>query len=167
MGKMDKKKGKAIGKKVAKGYLGVATLGGSVVAEKAYKRLRGGRGEAPDLGAENWNQQVVGESHYQKAISKAVGGQKDRDGSHWRGDAEISHDKKNKHDRYAVVVKINGKTVGYLPASETNRSLVEELQGKSLSVPARIKGGFVTGDGSRASYGVELSILEDPGDSAG
>lgn len=156
---MDKEKGKKIGKKVAKGYVGLATLGGSVVAEKAYKRLRGARGEAPDLGAENWNQQVVGESHYQKAISKAVGSQKDRDGSYWRGEAEISHDKKNKHDRYAVVVEINGKTVGYLPASDTNRLIVEELGGKSRSVPARVKGGFVTGDGSRASYGVELSIV--------
>ena len=113
--------------------------------------------EASGLSPHHFTHQVVGESHYQKALVKAVGRQKDRDGSYWKGSAEVRHDQKNKHDPWAMEVRIGGRRVGYLPSADSNQALAQELGGGTLVVPARIKGGFKR-VGSRAYYGVELVL---------
>ena len=71
-----------------------------------------------------------------------MGRERDDEGSYWQGEAEISHDKGNKHDKSAIVVKIDNKTVGYLPSSPINAELVKVFKKKSLKVPAQIIGGF-------------------------
>ena len=105
----------------------------------------------------SWHE-VVGESHYQKALEKAVGRQKDQDGSYWRGTAEIRHDAKNKHDQWAILVTIDGSAVGYLPSADSNRTLAGELAGEPRVVLARIMGGFWLDVGGLAYYGVELVL---------
>ena len=120
------------------------------------------------LAVKDFGQEVVGESHYQKALEKIVGRKRDnKQGSYWRGTAKVMHEKKNKHDKYAIVVKIKGKTVGYLPRGEKNKKIIEQLRGKSFELPAAIMGGFkldkwerkVEGR-KRAHYGVWLRIDE-------
>lgn len=115
-------------------------------------------GEAAQLSPHHFTQSVVGESHYQKALEKAVGRQRDHDGSYWRGAATIRHDQGNRHDPWAIVVEIDGRTVGYLPSADSNQQLAGDLDGSSRTVPARIMGGFRRDDGSRAYYGVELVL---------
>ena len=157
---------KAIGKiKGDKGQPSVPSNNEGAVAKKVVKKVDGGRAEvravsaqADDMGLYEFDQQVAGESHYQKALAKAVGRKRDKDGSYWRGVAESRHDRKNKHDKWAVGVYIESRLVGYLPASAGNKRIVEELRRGSRTVPARIKGGFKMEDGSRAYYGVELAL---------
>ena len=110
------------------------------------------------MGLRDFKQKVVGESHYQKALKKVVGRKRDKDGSYWRGVAEIRHDRKNKHDKWAVGVYIEGRLVGYLPSSAKNKAIINELGRGSRKVPARIKGGFKMDSGSRAYYGVEIAL---------
>jgi hypothetical protein len=99
MGTFGKAKGLA-GKYAKKGL----DKAGEVRADRqdAAAHRDGLAAEAADLSPHHFTQEVVGESHYQKALEKAVGRQKDRDGSYWRGTAEIRHDDKNKHDRWAI-----------------------------------------------------------------
>jgi len=155
MGTFGKAKGLA-GKYAKKGL----DKAGEVRADRqdAAAHRDGLAAEAADLSPHHFTQEVVGESHYQKALEKAVGRQKDRDGSYWRGTAEIRHDDKNKHDRWAIVVTIDGRAVGYLPSADSNRDLADDLAGEGRLVPARIMGGFKLDDGGRAYYGVELVL---------
>jgi len=167
-------------KKTVKATVAISTLGTSVVVEKAAKKAiskvtgdhegasapavgqatskRDVAAQADDMGLREFGQEVVGESHYQNALKKAVGRKRDRDGSYWRGVAEIRHDRKNKHDKWAVGVYIEGRLVGYLPSSAKNKVIINELGRGSRKVPARIKGGFKMDDGSRAYYGVEIAL---------
>ena len=108
----------------------------------------------------DFNQEVVGESHYQKALTKIVGKQKDGEGSYWRGSAVIRHDSKNRHDKWAIEVAIDGNRVGYLPSDPSNKDLIEDLAGQARRLPARINGGYRLDEGGTAYFGVRL-VLED------
>ena len=131
------------------------------------ERVSGGRLQSP-ASRENevhyYDQHLVGESHYQEAIRKVVGRDLDDErGSFWKGMAHVSHEKKNKHDQWALVVKIRGETVGYLPAERRNKEIARKLAGKSYSVPARVVGGYLFNEDQqksegrkRAFFGVEI-----------
>jgi len=135
---------KGTAKLTGKAVKGTTKLGLSAVrGENPLKRQ-----EAPDLANENFNQEVVGESKYWDELNNIVGRKRDVGGSYWRGEMFISHDKRNKFDRYAVRVQareISYVTVGYLPADETNKGLIEFLDGERLAVPAKIEGGKAGG----------------------
>lgn len=107
-----------------------------------------------------WTIPVVGESHYQSEI-----------GGQYRANGGTEHDLKvtavlmpepsNPHDANAVAVLVGGQTVGYLP-----RDLAAEY-GSSVGpvtgwCSAKIIGGFVFEDGTRASYGVKLNLSWPP-----
>lgn len=126
--------------------------------EGAAAERNGVAAQAAGMSPHHFTHEVVGESHYQQALEKAVGRQKDQDGSYWRGTAEIRHDAKNKHDRWAIVVTIDNRAVGYLPSADSNRVLAGELAGVPRPVPARIMGGFKLDNGGMAYYGVELAL---------
>ena len=101
---------------------------------------------------------------YLKYEGKIVGRKRDVGGSYWRGEMFISHDKRNKFDRYAVRVQareISYVTVGYLPANEANKGLIEFLDGERLAVPAKIAGGRDNQDGRRSYYGVYLEMTNE------
>ena len=144
-----------------KGAAAVGTLGGSLVAEKAAKsvtrKLRSSKNDR--LSPFEFTQEVVGEIHYQSALEKAVGSERDEKGSYWQGTAEISHEKKNKHDKWAIVVKINKQTVGYLPSTSTNKGLAKHLKGKTLGVPSRVIGGFKFDPDDQRAEGREYGYL--------
>jgi len=106
----------------------------------------------------DFNQEVVGESHYQKALTKIVGKQKDAEGAYWRGSAVIRHDQGNKHDKWAIEVTINGNRVGYLPSDPANKTLIDTMSGQARRLPARINGGYRLDHGGTAYFGVRLVL---------
>jgi len=127
---------------------------------------------APDPANENWNQEVVGESDYQKVLKTVTAFHRDRDGSHWRGVMYLHHDARNRHDRNAVSVHVPGAIgmprVGYIPAQDKNKlGYIETMRNENLkymAVRARIIGGPMKGkrrydDKHKGVYGVELDTV--------
>ena len=127
---------------------------------------------APDPANENWNQEVVGESRYQKVLKGVTTFQRDRDGSYWRGVMYLHHDARNRHDRNAVSVHVAGAIgmpkVGYIPAKDKNKldyiKTMHKENLKYMAVRARIIGGPVKGkrrydDEYKGMYGIELDTV--------
>ncbi|MDP6697929.1 MAG: hypothetical protein QF558_09240 [Acidimicrobiales bacterium] len=113
-----------------------------------------------DIQLYDYQQEVVGESHYQDALVEIVGNMTGTEGAYWRGIAEIAHDPENLYDKWAVAVSIDGNRVGYLPSAPGNIALIEDLAGQARSVPARAIGGYPTDDGDTAYFGIRL-VLND------
>jgi hypothetical protein len=114
-------------------------------------QLRPGRG---------WVVEVVGESNYQDALARSYhrhGG----NGHDLKVTATLTPEDSNPHDRNAVRVVIDGKTVGYLP-----RDIAPDYRASMGTTPAtcsaKIVGGFEMDDGSRAHFGVKLNAKWPP-----
>ena len=160
---------KGTAKLTGKAVKGTAKLTGKAVKGTTKLGLSAARGKNPLKRQEvadiaSFNQEVVGESSYWKALNSLVGRKRDASGSYWHGEMFISHDKRNKFDRYAIRVQareINYVTVGYLPANEANKDLIEFLDGERLPVPARVAGGRELQDGNRSNYGVTLAMTSE------
>lgn len=97
---------------------------------------------------------VVGEAHYQRALRGAAGGRSSEDGITVQ--ACISREPRNKYDKNAVRISVDGETVGYIarelaPLMRARLQWIES-QGQVATCPARILGG------SRAKphYGIVL-----------
>ncbi len=118
--------------------------------------------EDRDLQLYDYQQEVVGESHYQDAIAATVGNMIGTEGAYWRGTAEVAHDPENLYDKWAVAVSIDGNRVGYLPSDPGNVELIEDLAGQARSVPARAIGGYPTDDGGAGYFGIRLILDELP-----
>ena len=107
-----------------------------------------------------FQQAVVGESHYQVAIGRIVGGKSVYSASH-PCEALLVCDDNNSHDANAVEVRVEGATVGYLPREDANRYRVEigQLDPTSppASVRAKITGGWSNED-SEGDFGVKLNL---------
>ena len=113
----------------------------------------------PSLG--DFDFEVVGESHYQKALAKLAGDHGDQS-PNLQVKAVLIPDNKNPHDDKAVRVEVEGYTVGHLSRDDA-RSFRRRLGAKKLGVvptgcDAIIMGGYLARDGTRASYGVSLDI---------
>lgn len=105
--------------------------------------------------------EIVGESHYQKALKSLTGDHGDTSPNK-KATAVLIPETGNPHDDKAVRVDIQGMTVGYL-SREDARSFRRRLGSKKLSgqitlCNAMIVGGFVMKNGVRASYGAKLDI---------
>jgi hypothetical protein len=90
---------------------------------------------------------VVGESHYRKNLLQ-VAGPGGQYGVRVNTEAALVPEPKNRHDRNAVRVDIDGRTVGYLPrdvAAVVSPALLGANLG-FLSVPAYISAGWDGGD---------------------
>lgn len=106
-------------------------------------------------GTGKYKQEVVGESHYQEALTKAV--------KHAGGltpcttEALLILENSNQHDSNAVRVTINGMTVGYFPAEDAAdyRNYLREsgVPIGNYRVSAKIFGG------GEKFYGVWLDIV--------
>lgn len=105
---------------------------------------------------------VVGESHYQDAISRAVGGITE-EGADAIVDAEVILENENPHDPNAVKVAIGGRTVGYLErdfAPEFRRQIQAKAPGHTrFPCKARVRGGWDRGPNDRGQFGVRLDIV--------
>jgi hypothetical protein len=104
---------------------------------------------------------VVGESHYQDALTDIVGGKRP-ESVRIPIQATLVLEPDNPYDPNAVAVYIAGRKVGYLPrpAAEAfapvGRRLAEQQQVGSCS--ATITGGWDRGDGDTGHFGVSLDL---------
>ncbi len=108
----------------------------------------------------NDSQTVVGESHYQDALKAVAGGRTENGPRRPCVVAELVREPKNRYDRNAVRVDIDGRTVGRIPAEDAPRyhEAIEHLrkQGLPATCRATILGGWDRGAADRGSFGVEL-----------
>jgi len=103
--------------------------------------------------------EVVGESHYQKALV-AICGPHTRVGHDETFSAVIELEPSNAYDSNAVVVKIRGRVVGYLPREQAARvgSQLREEGLSSVGCMARVRGGWRTNQYDEGNFGVWLGI---------
>lgn len=106
--------------------------------------------------------EIVGESNYQPAIRAAAGGQPTGDEG-VKCIAALVPEDDNRHDKNAVVVKINGNIVGYLPREQARlyrgRLKRAGLPLGTYSCPAKIFGG------GGKQYGIWLDLPDRLSDS--
>ena len=105
--------------------------------------------------------EVVGESHYQRQLERVVGGRTEQ-GAHFRCVARLIREPTNVHDPNAVMVTVDGQTVGYINRDDAEdvAAMVERMdaQRSPAWVPATIVGGWRDSRGS-GSFGIELDGL--------
>lgn len=112
---------------------------------------------------------VTGESHYQPALRACVQGRSSRGYEDAvRVQAVLVPEPSNPHDRHAVRVDVDRRTVGYLPRGDAERyqPLLRRLRGRTGWCVGRVTGG-----GDR-HYGIYLQLappdavvpVNDPGD---
>lgn len=105
---------------------------------------------------------IVGESHYQDALSEICGGK--CDGGHSKiCDAYLVPEDSNPHDAQAIAVFIGKKKVGYLArdiARQWRRAGKKDERGIVFvaQVPAKIVGGWDDGQGSTGHFGVKIDL---------
>lgn len=101
---------------------------------------------------------IVGESNYQVALA-AIAGQKQSVGKQYFCTAVIAREPNNPYDKYACVVTIDNKKVGYISKAD-NRNLISAFSEKGfpITVPAMIVGGW-SNAATAGSYGVKLKPL--------
>lgn len=104
---------------------------------------------------------VVGESHYQRALQR-ISGRRTEDSVEIYVQAVLVHEDQNPHDRMAIRVDIKGQTVGYLDR-ETARSYRKALAAAGqarldTTCDAVIVGGWDRGPQDRGHFGVRLDL---------
>ncbi len=107
-----------------------------------------------------FQQEVVGEASYQKAILSFVGGKSSRSAKH-ECTATLVCDDANKYDENAVEVRTNNRIVGYLPKNDAKKYR-ENLQLIDSSMPiasvrAKVVGGW-RDEESEGHFGVKLNL---------
>ncbi len=112
-------------------------------------------------GPGTYNVDVVGESHYQKALERICGGRTENS-QRLVVEAFLVLEDDNPHDSKAVRIFIQDKTVGYLDR-ETARSFRKQIGGiRMTGVAAKcsaiIVGGWDRGGGDRGYFGVKLDL---------
>ena len=104
---------------------------------------------------------VVGESNYHAAIEKACGGPS-RDGVDWECEATLVPEPTNPYDPEAVMVQMEGETVGYLAkaAARAYQPVAQKLarEGNVGVVAAAIRGGWNRSATDKGDYGVTLDM---------
>lgn len=110
---------------------------------------------------------VVGESHYQPALSEICGG-RTREGHDFRTVAVLRPEPSNPHDPNAVRIEIACRPVGHLSRADAVRHLSElDAAGLARTQPvscgARIVGGWEERERGRVvdrgSFGVRLDLV--------
>lgn len=99
------------------------------------------------------NLEVVGESFYQKQLSKICGG-KSEDGHNLEKIGFLRPEPKNPHDKNAVAVFVGRHQVGYLQKEDAisfNRHI-----GKPTEIEIEINGGWYRESGDEGHFGVKI-----------
>lgn len=115
-------------------------------------------GEAVDVGKGEFEQDVHGESHYQKALAK-IAGPRVAEGKEFKCKARLVREPSNPYDANAVQVIVEDRLVGYLPRAEakTFSHWCVSKGAASVTCDALIVGGWDDGQ-SEGSYGIRLDI---------
>jgi len=104
---------------------------------------------------------IVGESHYQRALESICGGRTE-DSQRKEVVATLVHENDNPHDNKAIRIDISGKTVGYLSrdnARDYRKKLKEAGHpGITATCSAIIVGGWDRGSGDKGHFGVKLDL---------
>lgn len=104
----------------------------------------------------NFEFDVVGESHYQRAISQLHSQHQDREFV-----VQLVPEE-NEHDSSAIAVYGDGMKVGHLSREDARsfrrRLGAKKLSGQTTTCPAVITGGFEKDDGTRAMFGIQLDM---------
>jgi hypothetical protein len=106
--------------------------------------------------------EVVGESHYQKALRKHAG-EHGEDGCETYCSALLVPEDHNEYDNKAVRVTVGVDTVGYLSRDDARsfrrRLSTKKMSGEITGCNAVIKGGYMR-NGEKMSYGIWLDMKE-------
>jgi hypothetical protein len=121
-----------------------------------------GRPEIPHIeGPGTFDQEVVGESHYQSNLKRICGGYK-REGSKLRVVAVLVYEDRNQHDDQAIRVDVGGHTVGYLSREDARkyRRRIDKTgnEGITISCDGKVVGGRKTGLFRHTNFGVWLDL---------
>jgi HIRAN domain len=104
---------------------------------------------------------VVGESHYQDALTAIAGGKRP-DGANLQTQAALVFEPTNPYDPDAVAVYVDGHKVGYLPrpAAQAYGPVGRQLAAQQQYGVCRavIVGGWVREDGDTGHFGVTLDL---------
>jgi HIRAN domain len=104
---------------------------------------------------------VVGESHYQRALNSICGGRKKREATK-HVQAALFLEDQNPYDNQAVRVDVDNMTVGYLPRETARiyRTRLREAGHPRLVglCNAVIRGGWDRGPQDRGSFGIWLDL---------
>lgn len=129
-----------------------------------FRKLFGKKEKPPIVrltGNGDYELDAVGESNYQKALLKIIGG-KTEEGHHMEVEAILIQDDCNPYDNKAIAVSIEGEIVGYLSREHARqfRKLMAEAGGaRSPAVcDALIVGGWNRGGGDEGHFGVRLDL---------
>lgn len=120
--------------------------------------------EVVDLTPEVWitteeRVEVVGESHYQPAIRKACGWKGPHVDTMFECMAELVPEPTNKHDPNAIMVKVDGRQVGYLSrrdALELGEAISKALLRQGTGMCRAVIAGRA--DGETQNLGVFLHL---------
>lgn len=109
-----------------------------------------------------YRQSIVGESNYQRELDRIAGGKTEK-GHEIETTAEIVLDDGNPHNKKAVRIDIDGKTVGYLSRKDAPKyrkwlKNQDAPEGVIVECPALISGGWDRGGKDKGHYGVRLDL---------
>lgn len=114
----------------------------------------------PSAGGE-FLQEVVGESHYQEALSLIAGGRNEK-GSDLEVDVRLLPEPGNPYDANAVRVEVAGNLVGYLDrhAAQRFRAGCATLFGSvcECACAGVVRGGWYRDEEDQGSFGIWLDV---------
>lgn len=106
---------------------------------------------------------VVGESHYQPAIRAACGWKPDED-TLFECMAELVPEPTNPHDENAIMVKIDGRQVGYLSredARELGPAIAAGIRQQGTGMCRAVIAGHADGDTDNLGVFLHLRVSRD------
>ncbi|MDR6431007.1 HIRAN domain-containing protein [Brucella pseudogrignonensis] len=98
---------------------------------------------------------VVGESHYQRALEDIAG--RSDESAEYYCTAKLIPEPTNEYDKRAIRVDIDSRPVGYIPRDVTS-DFHNILNGRSAAVDAVILGGWERGRRGDGHFGVKLDV---------
>jgi HIRAN domain-containing protein len=109
----------------------------------------------------NFNLEIVGESHHQRAFEEICGPRTEK-GENRFVTATLILDNTNRYDNNAVRVEVEGKTVGYLSRSAAS-TFRTRLQNERVTAPnftckANIRGGWSRENQKSSMFSIYLDV---------
>ncbi len=124
------------------------------------KRMFGSRHPPHRQGPERARQTfaVVGESQYQRALERICGGRPKEPADH-PCRARLVPEPTNKYDPNAIMVQVDGMTVGYLSRGAARKyAPIAALLSEPLECAALIVGGWRRSAEDQGSFGIRLDL---------